>query len=52
MQKALSLPLIAPLPPNCIAQPLQKLHVKITRNILSGWHELVVRQTVDVKKFQ
>jgi hypothetical protein len=36
MQKPLSLPLVAPLPPNCVAQPLQKFKVEMTNNILSG----------------
>jgi hypothetical protein len=34
MQKPLSLPLVAPLPPNFIAQHLQNLHVDMTCNIL------------------
>jgi len=30
MQKPLSLPLVAPFPPKCIAQPLQNVHVEMT----------------------
>jgi hypothetical protein len=50
MQKPLSLPLVTPLPPNCIAQPLQNLHVEMTSNTLSMQYELIVHRTVDVKK--
>jgi hypothetical protein len=32
MQKPLSMPLVAPISPNCIAQPLQNLHVEMTSN--------------------
>jgi hypothetical protein len=46
MQKPLSLPLVAPFPPNCIVQPLQNLHVEITINSLSRWYELMVHHTV------
>jgi hypothetical protein len=35
MQKPLSLQLAVLLPPNCIVQPLQNLHVEMTSNILS-----------------
>jgi hypothetical protein len=38
----LSLPIVAPLPPNCIAQTLQNLHVEITSDGLSWWYELMV----------
>jgi hypothetical protein len=38
MQKPLSLPLVAPLLPNCIMQTLQNLH-----------DELMVQQTIDAK---
>jgi hypothetical protein len=48
MQKPLSLPLVAPLPPNRIAQPLQDLHVEMASNSLPN--ELMVHQTVDVKE--
>jgi hypothetical protein len=37
------------IPPNCIAQPLQNLHVEITSNTLSRRYELKVIQTVNVK---
>jgi len=50
MQKPLSLPLVAPFPRNCIAQPLQNLHVEMTINSLSRQFEIVVDHTVDVKK--
>jgi len=50
MQKPLSLPLVAPFPPNCIVQPLQNLHVEMTINSLSRRYELMVHHTVDVKK--
>jgi hypothetical protein len=42
--------LVAPIPPNCIAQPLQNLHVEMTT--LSRRYELMVHQTVDVKLFR
>jgi len=32
MKKPLSLPIVATFPPNCIAQPLQNLHVEMTIN--------------------
>ena len=50
MQKPLSLPLVPPFPLNCIAQPLQNLHVEMTINSLSRWYELMVHHTVNVKK--
>jgi hypothetical protein len=43
------LPFVAPLPPNCIAQPLQNLHVEMTSNTMSMRCELAVHQTVHVK---
>jgi hypothetical protein len=52
MQKPLSLPLVAPLPPNFMAQPLQNLQVEMTSNILSRRYKLVVHQTGDVKEFR
>jgi hypothetical protein len=53
MQEPLSLPLVAPLNPNCIAQPLEKnFHLEMTSNILSRRYELMVQQTVDVKEFR
>jgi hypothetical protein len=52
MQKPLSLPIVAPLPPNCIAQPLQNVHIEMTSNSLSRQYEIVVHQTVDVKEFR
>jgi hypothetical protein len=36
MQKPLSLPLVTPLPTNCIAQPLQNLHVEMTSNTVQA----------------
>jgi hypothetical protein len=51
-QKPLSQPLVAPFPLNCIAQPLQNLHVKMTTNSLSRRYELMVHHTVAVKKMQ
>jgi len=50
MQKPLSLPLVTPFPPNCIAQPLQNLHIEMTINSLSRPYEIMVHHTVDVKK--
>ena len=47
MQKPFSLPIVAPFPPNCIAQPLQNLHLEMTYN---RRYELMVHHTVDVKK--
>jgi hypothetical protein len=52
MQKPLSLPLVMPLLPNGIAQPLQNLHAEMTSNTMSRWYELMVHQTVDIKDFQ
>jgi hypothetical protein len=45
-------PLVAPLPPSCIAQPLQNLRVEMTSNTLSRRCELTVHQTVSVKEFR
>ena len=50
MQKPLSLPLGAPFPPNCIAQPLQNLHIEMAINSLSRRYELMVHHAVDVRK--
>jgi hypothetical protein len=50
MQKALSLPLVTPLPPNRMAQPLQNLHVEMASNSLSRLYELMAHQTVDAKE--
>jgi hypothetical protein len=36
------LPLVVPLPPNCIARSLQNSHVKIISNTLRRWYELIV----------
>jgi hypothetical protein len=47
MQKILSL-----FPQNCIAQPLQYLHVEMTNNALSRRYELMVHQTVDITAFR
>jgi hypothetical protein len=52
MHETLSLPLTAPLAPNCIARPLQNLHVRIASNVLSRRYELTVHQPVDVKEFR
>jgi hypothetical protein len=52
MQKPLSLPLVTPLPPNCIAESLQNLHVEIASNTLCRWYEHTVNQTVKVKDFR
>ena len=49
MQKPLSLPLVAPFPPNCIVQPLQNLYVEMTINNLSRRYEVMVHHSVDVK---
>jgi hypothetical protein len=38
-------------PSNCIAQPLQNLHVEMTSDAMSRWDE-VVSQTVDIKEFR
>jgi hypothetical protein len=46
------LPLVAPLPPNCISQPLHNLQVEMTSNTLSRRYKLTVHQTVDVKGFR
>jgi hypothetical protein len=50
MQRPSSLQLGAPLPWNGIAQPLQNLHVEMASNTLSRVNELVMHQTVDIKK--
>ena len=50
IQKPLSLPIVAPFLPNCIAQPLQNLHVEMTINSLPRWYEIMVHHTVNVKK--
>jgi hypothetical protein len=42
-------PRVSPLPPNCIAQPLQNLHVEMTNNTLYNRYELMVHQTIDIK---
>jgi hypothetical protein len=52
IQKPVSLPLFTPLPPNCITQPLQNLHVEMTSNTSSSGYKLMVHQTVDIKEFQ
>jgi hypothetical protein len=52
MQKPLSLPLVASLPPNCISQPLQNLQVEMTGNFLSRWCEIVVHQTFGVRELK
>ena len=39
MKKPLSLPLVAPFLPNCIAQPLQNLHVEMTTVLFGSWSE-------------
>lgn len=52
MQKPLSLPIVSPRPPNCVAQPLQNLHMEMTSNALSGWYELIFHQAVDGKEFR
>jgi hypothetical protein len=36
--------------PNCIAQPLQNIHVEMSTNSLSSGYELTVHQTADVKE--
>jgi hypothetical protein len=46
------LPLVVPLPPNCIMQSLQNLYVQMTSNNLSKRYELMENQTIDVKEFQ
>jgi hypothetical protein len=51
MQKPMSLSFVAPLTPNCIAQPLQNLHVEMTSNTLSRRYELMVHQIFDVEMF-
>jgi hypothetical protein len=51
MQKPLPLPLVAPLPLNFIAQPLQNLHAEMSSNTLSRRFELMTHQTVNVKEF-
>jgi hypothetical protein len=52
MQKPLSLPLVIPLPLNCIVQPLQNLHKEMTSDTLSRQYELMVLQAFDVKEFK
>jgi hypothetical protein len=49
MQEPLSVPLVAPLALNCIAQPLQLLKVEMTSNTLPRRYELKVHQIYDVK---
>jgi hypothetical protein len=46
------LPLAEPLPPNCITEPLQNLHVEMTSLTLPRRYELMAHQTVHVKEFQ
>jgi hypothetical protein len=48
----LSLRIVTPLPPNCIAKPLQSLHAGMTNNILSKGYELKQQQTVDAKQLR
>jgi hypothetical protein len=50
MQEPLSLPLVAQLPPNCIVQHLQNLHLEMTGNALPKLYEITVRQIFHVKK--
>jgi hypothetical protein len=50
MQKPLSLPLVAQLPLNCIAQPLQNLHIEMTSIALSRRYELMMHQTIGVRE--
>jgi hypothetical protein len=45
------LPLVTPLPPNCITQPLQNLHIEMT-STLSRRYELTVHQIVHFKEFR
>jgi hypothetical protein len=52
MEKPLILPLVAPLPPNFIAQPIRNLQVEITSNILARKYNLTVHQSVDIKEFR
>jgi hypothetical protein len=52
MHKQLTLPLVALLCPNCIALPLQNLHIEITSSTMSRLYGLMVHQIVDVKEFQ
>jgi hypothetical protein len=52
MQKSLPVAVVAPLPPNSIAQPLQNLHVELTTDTLSGRYEHMVHQTTVVKEFR
>jgi hypothetical protein len=40
------LPLVAPLPPNCITQPLQKLHVEMTSNCLGGTNSWCTKPSI------
>jgi hypothetical protein len=49
MQKQLSLPFVAPIPPNYITQPLQNIHIEMTDNTLSRQYEREVNQTAEVK---
>jgi hypothetical protein len=46
------LPPAVSLPPNCIAQRLQNLHIEMTSNTLSMQNELIVQQNINVKTFQ
>jgi hypothetical protein len=52
MHKPLSLPLTFLLSPNCIAQRLQNLHVKMASIVLSKRYKLMMHQSVDVKEFR
>jgi hypothetical protein len=47
----LSLPRDPPLPPNCIARPLENLHIKMIINILARWYKIMAHPAVDVKEF-
>jgi hypothetical protein len=53
MQKPLPcLPLVTPLPPNFIAQPLQSVPLEMTRNTLFRRYEFMVDKTAAVKEFR
>jgi hypothetical protein len=52
MQEPLSLPLVAPLPPICITQSVQNLHIEITSTTLCGRYGFMTHQAVHVKEFR
>jgi hypothetical protein len=46
------LPLVSPLLPNCIAQPLHYWQAEVINDTMSSPYELLVQQTVHVKDYR